>query len=176
MFYQDLSNNDLSKSWDIYNEYRQVIGRKERDKPLEPGEYHLRAGLFLFNQEGKILLQKRYIDNKHENDIWDVSVIGSATAKENSLQAIKRETKEQLGIDLPIKKTNLISRKFYTDWFCDWFYYQLNIKNENLKTNSLIKKIQFFSPEKADSQLKRFGIGNVHNELFKAESKVKRNS
>ena len=86
--------------WDVYDINRKFTGKvfdRHSDKKLEEGEYHIVAEAIIINSKGELLLSKRSeFKNKYPN-MWEYTA-GSCIKGENSLQAILRELKEELGI------------------------------------------------------------------------------
>lgn len=67
------------------------------------------CGIFIFNNEGKILLGH---PTKHEPDFWSIPK-GVADEGEDYFSAAIREVKEETGIDLNEDKINWINKYFY---------------------------------------------------------------
>lgn len=66
----------------------------------ERGEIHRAVHLYLFDQAGEnLLLQKRAATVDHYPNRCSISVVGHVDAGECSHMAVKRELKEELGID-----------------------------------------------------------------------------
>lgn len=70
-----------------------------RDKQL----IHRAIGIMIFNKKGQILLQKRSKNKDLNPSLYTLSVSGHVNKGESYLQAAKRELKEELGIQIPIK-------------------------------------------------------------------------
>ena len=89
--------------WDVYDLHRNKTGRVHpRGTPLAEGEYHMTVHACVFNAEGKMLIQKRQPFKKGWSGLWDITVGGSATAGENSQEAIMRELSEEIGLSLDL--------------------------------------------------------------------------
>ena len=86
--------------FDIYDINRNFMGRKEqRDSyTFKNGEYHIVTDVFIFNSENKLLLTQR-VPSKKGGLLWE-GTGGSVLAGETSIQAICREIKEELGLDV----------------------------------------------------------------------------
>lgn len=121
---------------DIYDKNKVKTGRiHERGKPMKKGDYTLVVHLWIINDKGDILIQKRQSSKKIYPNMWDASVAGAAMKGDDSKSAIIRETKEELGIDLDMTKSELLF-SFKRDWWFDdiWVAKQnINIKDLNLQ-------------------------------------------
>lgn len=63
------------------------------------GKRHRAVRLYLFNERGEILLQQRGAGVDHAPHVYSISVVGHVAAGEASAWAVRRELKEELGID-----------------------------------------------------------------------------
>lgn len=90
--------------WDLYDIDRQKTGKtmSKSEKFPEGKYYSLRLHLCLFNSKGQMLIQQRDHSKKHWPDLWDLTLSGGSIAGENSTQALAREVKEELGLDLDL--------------------------------------------------------------------------
>lgn len=92
--------------WDILDEDGNKTGKtmKKGDKIVwQKGIYHQGADVWIINSEKKILIQKRSLQKKLEPNVWAMTG-GSVIKGESELDALKRETLEELGIELNIEK------------------------------------------------------------------------
>lgn len=87
---------------DELNEKGEVIGVMDKDVAHREGRLHRSIHLWIINDDGEILLQRRCADKKLYPNTWDVSVGGHVSTNENSINAVFRETKEELGVDLDL--------------------------------------------------------------------------
>lgn len=87
--------------FDLYTQDRVHLNRTiERGNKVPEGCFRLVVHACIFNDKGEMLIQKRQATKKSWPNLWDFSVGGSAISGETSLQAIQRETKEELGLEL----------------------------------------------------------------------------
>lgn len=66
----------------------------------ELGLIHGTVHVWIVNSQGQLLLQKREKNRKAYPGLWDISSAGHISKGETSIQAAKREVKEELGIEL----------------------------------------------------------------------------
>ena len=87
------------EKWDILDRFGSRTGRTvTKGGELRDGEYHLVVHAWIISSNnGKILIQKRPEHLEFAPGIWAVAG-GSAIHGENSMTAVCREVKEELGI------------------------------------------------------------------------------
>ena len=86
---------------DVLDEKGRYTGKIEtRDNCYKKGLWHKSVCLFIINSKEQVLLQKRSPSKKTWPNMWDVTVGGNVLAGELGFQAIIRECKEELGIEL----------------------------------------------------------------------------
>lgn len=87
--------------WDIYDENKLPTGRtmKRNDWNMKSGDYHLTVLGVIRNDEGKYLITKRVMTKAWAPGCWEVSG-GAAQAGESSEVAVKREIREETGLDV----------------------------------------------------------------------------
>lgn len=119
--------------WDLYDKDRQPLHKTiTRGEDFVEGEYHIVAHVLIFDEENKLLIQRRSADKSDYPLYWAFSVGGSALSGENSYETVIRETKEEIGLDLSLHADNLSKRPFFTlnfrDGFDDYFLAKLPFK------------------------------------------------
>ena len=92
---------------DVLDENGNIIGSEDRKKVHDEGMWHIHVGIMLMNKKGEMLLQKRSITKKANPGIWSRTG-GHVNSEETPLQGIKRETKEEIGLDINEKDIELI--------------------------------------------------------------------
>ena len=87
--------------WDIYDENKQLTGRKMKrnDWCLKEGEYHLTVLGVIARPDGTFLITKRVMTKAWAPGWWEVSG-GGVQAGESSEEAVRREVKEETGLDV----------------------------------------------------------------------------
>lgn len=80
--------------------------RLPRKKVHEEGLHHRSIHLWIVNNEGQLLIQKRSRDKKAHPGLWDVSCAGHIEAGDNSESTVVKETMEELGIEVKPSEFN----------------------------------------------------------------------
>lgn len=90
----------MSEKFDVLNERGEFTGEiATREECHAKGLWHRAVYAFIID-DGKVMLQKRSSNKKLWPNLWDVTVGGHVDAGEFGRQALIRETKEELGIDI----------------------------------------------------------------------------
>jgi mutator protein MutT len=123
----------VMEEWDIYDCERNRTGKVAiRGNELLPGEYHLVVFAIIRNTDGKYIISKRSVEKTFANT-WEVTG-GSAVVGDTSIEAVKREVEEELGIEL-IGDGNLI-KTYKTDSECsnfsDVWYFEQDVALEDI--------------------------------------------
>ena len=91
----------MEELFDVLNEKGEYTNRIEtREKCHKDGLWHKAVALFIINSKGQVLLQKRSANKKMWPNMWDITSGGHVLVGELGFQAIIRECKEELGIEL----------------------------------------------------------------------------
>ena len=91
----------MEELFDVLNEKGEYTNRVEtRKKCHKDGLWHKAVALFIINSKGQVLLQKRSANKKMWPNMWDITSGGHVLVGELGFQAIIRECKEELGIEL----------------------------------------------------------------------------
>lgn len=116
--------NMVSKTeqFDLYDINRRPLGQTiPRGLPLPENAFRLVVHVCIFSSDGKMLCQRRQPFKEGWSDMWDVSVGGSVVAGETSELGARRETSEELGLQLPDKLMPSLTVHFdggFDDWYC----------------------------------------------------------
>ena len=91
--------------FDVVDEDNRVIGRATREQCHDGSKLlHPVVHVHIFNSEKKLLLQKRKLNKDIQPGKWDTSIGGHIQAGESLEYAIKRESLEEAGITIDLKK------------------------------------------------------------------------
>ena len=119
---------------DIYDKYRQKTGRiHERGNPMKDGDYHIVVHVWIVNDKGEFLIQKRQPWKIGWPNMWDCSAAGAAIHGETSKEAAIRETKEEIGIDLNTSKADILLTVKFSRGFDDIWLVRQNVDKNDLK-------------------------------------------
>ncbi|MCI8352355.1 MAG: NUDIX domain-containing protein [Clostridia bacterium] len=149
--------------WEVLDDKGNPTGEimeKYDNTVFDRGLYHLGTDIWIINSENKILIQKRSKNKKLEPNVWAMTG-GSVIMGENSLEAIVRETKEELGINVDSNKLKLIT-KFKTG--------NVWIDTYLLKDDYEISKMKFQKEEVTDA---KWATYNEIDELVNKEMFIK---
>lgn len=160
----------MEEKFDVLNELGEFTGEvATRDECHEKGLWHRAVYAFIIDKDSNILLQKRSSNKKLWPNKWDVTIGGHVNAGEFGRQAIIRECKEELGIDITddeikyiICTTSVYNKNNYINNHYDECYLitkDINIKDLNLQKEE-VSDIKYFTK---DEILNR--IDNNYEEL-----------
>lgn len=93
---------------DEYNNIGEKIGIVDKEIAHQKGLWHKSVHVWVLNDRNEILVQYRCADKKLYPNTWDVSFAGHISSGENSIEALIREGKEELGIEVELEKLNYI--------------------------------------------------------------------
>lgn len=77
----------------------EVLGLMEKLQAHENGLLHRAFSVFLFNEKGEMLLQKRAAEKYHSPNQWTNACCSHPRENESYLDAAKRRLNEELGIE-----------------------------------------------------------------------------
>ena len=125
--------------WDIYDENKQLTGRtmKRNDWHMKPGEFHLTVLGVIARPDGTFLITKRVMTKAWAPGWWEVSG-GAAQAGESSWEAVRREVREETGLDVSKAHGGYLFtyRRINPDegdnYFVDVYRFVMDVKDEDL--------------------------------------------
>lgn len=152
----------MEEKFDVLNEFGEFTGAiATRDECHKKGLWHRAVYAFIIDNKGNILLQKRSANKKLWPNMWDVTVGGHVISGEFGRQALIRETKEELGIEIDdndikyligstsINKQGDIINKHYNE--CYLITKNINISEIKIQKEE-VAEVKYFSK---DELLKR---------------------
>lgn len=119
--------------FDVIDKNRKPLNKiLPRGTKLQKNEFNQGAEIWIINEKNEFLITQRSINKSHPN-LWECPG-GCSIAGETSLQTIKREIFEEIGINLNNKEPLYVDTKLYKSQFVDIYIVKLN----NLNLNDLI--------------------------------------
>lgn len=99
----------MQEYFDVLDEKGNFTGNVEsREICHSKGLWHKAVVVFIINSKDQVLLQKRSPNKKLWPNMWDITAGGHVLKGEFGFEAIVRETKEELGIDLDKQEITFI--------------------------------------------------------------------
>ena len=94
------------------NQTGQVLMKKQAH---DRGLWHPVVHLWIYNSKGQVLLQKRSLNKLVHPGVWDISVGGHAVAGDTPTQAVIKEAREELDLELKAKDLTFIALTKYDE-------------------------------------------------------------
>ena len=150
-----IGDKNMEEVFDVLTPLGEFTGKiASRDECHEQGLWHRAVFGFIINSNEEILLQKRSENKKLWPNRWDVTVGGHVDAGEFGRQALVRECKEELGIDVNdedirflVSSTSVYNKDGYINNHYDECY--LILKDVDLSKLNLQQKevadVKYFS-------------------------------
>lgn len=88
----------------LVDEKDRRLGICEKVRAHEEGKLHRALSIFLVDQSGRILLQRRDLGKYHSGGLWANSCCGHPRPGEPTLTAAKRRLNEELGIQVELSR------------------------------------------------------------------------
>lgn len=88
----------------LVSEKDEVIGTMEKMEAHEKGILHRAFSVFLFNEAGEMMLQKRAAGKYHSPNQWTNAVCSHPRIDETYHDGAKRRMREELGIDAELSE------------------------------------------------------------------------
>lgn len=88
----------------LVNPADEVLGLMEKQQAHINGLLHRAFSVFLFNDKGEMLLQKRASEKYHSPNQWTNAVCSHPRDGETYLEGAKRRLKEELGIEVELSE------------------------------------------------------------------------
>jgi len=88
----------------LVDELDNPIGSADKLKAHLDGKLHRAFSIFIFNKEGKMLLQQRALEKYHSGGLWSNTCCSHPPPGEETVQAAERRLKEEVGFQTAIYK------------------------------------------------------------------------
>lgn len=82
----------------LVNEKDEPIGTQEKMEAHRKGSLHRAISIFIFDESGKMLLQKRAKSKYHSGGLWTNTACSHPRSGEKTLAAAHRRLKEEMGM------------------------------------------------------------------------------
>ena len=148
---------------DLYNIDRKPTGKTilKKDK-IPEGYYILVVVIIIQNSEGMFLIQKR---SQEKGGKWALTG-GHPKAGETSIEGIKTEVKEELGID--IKEPILFKKAAGKNILCDLYYIKQDINiNDVIMQKEEVEDVKYATEKQIHDLFKKEQFKKNHYMMFK---------
>ena len=148
----------MEERFDVLNELGEFTGKvATREECHRKGLWHRAVYGFIIDENKNVLLQKRSANKKLWPNMWDVTAGGHVNSVEFGRQALIREVKEELGIDIKddeikylVGSTSVniqgdIINKHYNE--CYLITKNVNVSDIKLQLEE-VSEVKYFSKEK----------------------------
>lgn len=145
--------NNPIEYFDVLDENGNKTGKvKTKENIIKDRDFYRIVNLWIINPKTKqILIQKRSKNKDVSPNKWDLTAGGHVDAGETSLEAIIRETKEELGIDISsdkILKVFEIKHDKVKRNFVDVYLLEKDVSIKNIKLQyDELSDVRYFSLE-----------------------------
>ena len=150
---------------EVYSTEGTKTGQKKSKSEIHrKGLFHSTVHVWIFTEEGNILIQKRSKKKELNPGVWDVSVAGHIKFNEDIKKAAKRETLEETGININTKDLlkigvyrsinihpTAIDKEFFHTYILKIDKNSINLDYKNNEVDDL----KFISIEEMESLIKK---------------------
>ena len=150
---------------EVYSPEGTKTGQKKSKSEIHrKGLFHSTVHVWIFTEEGNILIQKRSKKKELNPGVWDVSVAGHIKFNENIKKAAKRETLEETGVTINTKDLlkigvyrsinihpTAIDKEFFHTYILKIDKNSINLDYKNNEVDDL----KFISIEEMESLIKK---------------------
>ncbi|MFZ2257231.1 MAG: NUDIX domain-containing protein [Clostridiaceae bacterium] len=102
-----------------------------RGEYIKPDDYILVVHVYIYNENREFLIQRRSRKKKVNSGKWDITG-GAVKAGEESLSAVLRETKEEIGLELDPEKLRFAGRSISIKHLVDVYFVETQIDVDSL--------------------------------------------
>lgn len=95
----------------LVDEHDKEIGTMEKLRAHELGLLHRAFSIFIFNDKGEMLIQKRSAEKYHSANLWTNACCSHPRPGESIMDAAKRRLSEEMGITTSLQKKDFFIYK-----------------------------------------------------------------
>ncbi|MBI4065060.1 mevalonate kinase [Candidatus Gottesmanbacteria bacterium] len=140
------TTDDQNELFIVVDKNDKVLGYRSRyDCHHDTSLVHRTVGVVVFNEEGKVLLQKRSSTKDMGAGLWGTSCAGHVRKGQEYEEALHRELVEELGVDMSVK---FVTKEIVADEDeTEMAGFYKGVYNGPFKPNlDEIERVEFFSP------------------------------
>lgn len=150
--------NAREETFDIVDRDDRVVGSAPRSEIHARGLLHRAVHLWIFHDDGRLLLQKRSLLKDREPGRWTSSVSGHVNSGEDYDAAMHREIPEEIGVPA-LTCRQLTRRKYFpacpeTDQEFVWLYQAIH-SGPFEPDPTEVAGLEWFTPSQMDQMLVR---------------------
>lgn len=168
----------VKEYFDLLDENGNKTGNiKLRSEVHRDGDWHKAVHIWIINDKGEILLQRRCATKESYPNMLDISSAGHLSAGDESLSGAIREIKEELNLDVKaeelqfiktLKNSTKYTATFINNEFADLYILRTNKRIEDMKFQEEEISEIFFVPYKKFKEMIKNKQADLlmHNEEF----------
>ena len=105
----------------LVDENDEPVGRMEKMEVHQKALLHRAFSVFIFNDKGEMLLQKRAKKKYHSADLWSNTCCSHPQPGQETLTAAGKRLFEEMGIVVPLKKAfDFIYKTLFENGLCEY--------------------------------------------------------
>lgn len=141
----------------VVSENDEILGLMEKMEAHENGILHRAFSVFLFNDKGEMLLQKRASGKYHSPNQWTNAVCSHPKIDETYLEGAQRRLKEELGITTDL--TEKFSFIYKADVGQNLWEHELdhvftgNYEGSFVLNNDEVSEVRYISMQQLDEEM-----------------------
>ena len=152
------------ENFDVLNEMGEFTNEiASSEECHKKGLYHKAAVVFIINSKNEVLIQQRSSNKKLWPNKWDITAGGHVDAGEFGYEAVIRETKEEIGIDITEKDLLFIGstishneqNDIINNHFNEFYIVKKDLDKKNIKLDlEEVQDIKWISKEEILKMIK----------------------
>lgn len=159
--------------FDVIDINRKPLNKvKARGEQLEENEYNVGVEAWILNSKREVLITQRSKNKSHSN-LWECPG-GCSIAGESSLQTLKREMEEEIGIDISNIDVKYVDTKLYKKQFVDIYTFNIDIDITKLKLQEEeVQDAKWVSIEELENMYKKEEVvKSVMERFYQVKDKI----